>query len=504
MSYLSLVNLPSRSCFLLLCLLLTGVLQAQKLNNTLYMMPDVPQRNMENPAFRPSYCKGYFSIPIIGSIYSNYTNSAVSLAEITNGSVSLFDFKADSLNFKALNTALGDRNYLSQQNEIGIISIGWAKKEHFFSIDLIDKTNVQTAFDNDVIQFLDADFDRAPGRYELGTVALDGSYYRELALGYNRKLRNDFVTIGVKAKVLFGVANVHTKNTQFAFDVATNSTNVSLASNQEIYTSGLVDDIVLTPEGTLLHANIDENKISGNGLSMNTSNLGFGLDLGISMQASENTEFYASVVDLGFINWESEVKLFRQNSSIPMEIGQSSDPSQSDYTPLVDVFEQLADSVKLHYEVDTITTYKTYLPIRAYLGGHHLLSPKVRLGGVFRFDGFRGAIRPAVSVSANYRASKYFNATASYTIHNNSYNNIGIGLSSKLGPLQLYLISDNVPALFALEKAKNTNVRFGINYYFGCDKDLYSRGRRGDDCDYNGSFNKTYRRNTWFNRILRK
>ena len=51
---------------------------------------------------------------------------------------------------------------------------------------------------------------------------------------------------------------------------------------------------------------------------------------------------------------------------------------------------------------------------------------------------------------------------------NGSYNNIGFGLATKLGPTQFYVVSDNVMAAIKPNTAHLANIRFGINFLFGC------------------------------------
>ncbi|MCT4603808.1 MAG: hypothetical protein N4A59_13035, partial [Marinifilum sp.] len=51
---------------------------------------------------------------------------------------------------------------------------------------------------------------------------------------------------------------------------------------------------------------------------------------------------------------------------------------------------------------------------------------------------------------------------------NNSYNNIGFGLTAKLGPLQFYTVTDNVMAAIKPNSMQTANIRFGFNLLFGC------------------------------------
>ena len=64
------------------------------------------------------------------------------------------------------------------------------------------------------------------------------------------------------------------------------------------------------------------------------------------------------------------------------------------------------------------------------------------------------------------RVSRAFQYTVSYSIINNTFNNIGAGLSARLGPVQLYLVSDNVFHMVFPANLQTTNLRVGINLAF--------------------------------------
>ena len=77
-----------------------------------------------------------------------------------------------------------------------------------------------------------------------------------------------------------------------------------------------------------------------------------------------------------------------------------------------------------------------------------------------------------------------FSATASYSIYNRSYSNVGLGISLNLGPLEIYCLTDNILSFGMLRqksnsssstsgftvddrKVKNGQIHFGINLTFG-------------------------------------
>jgi len=96
---------------------------------------------------------------------------------------------------------------------------------------------------------------------------------------------------------------------------------------------------------------------------------------------------------------------------------------------------------------------------------------------------YKGKIQQALTISANTNLGNALMTSVSYTMSNNSYNNLGVGLSSRVGPFQFYLVSDHIPVTFNKYQfedngdvtsipfptdLKRINIRFGLNFVFGC------------------------------------
>jgi len=100
----------------------------------------------------------------------------------------------------------------------------------------------------------------------------------------------------------------------------------------------------------------------------------------------------------------------------------------------------------------------------------------------------RNRWRRGMGVAYNYHLGNFLSATASYSIYNRSYSNVGFGLSVNLGPVEIYCLTDNVLAFGTLnprdnflsdaassinidtKKVRNGQIHFGLNLTFGRDK----------------------------------
>jgi hypothetical protein len=77
--------------------------------------------------------------------------------------------------------------------------------------------------------------------------------------------------------------------------------------------------------------------------------------------------------------------------------------------------------------------------------------------------------------SVNTNFGKGWAFSADYSIMYGLYNNIGLGLAYKIGPLQMYILTDNISPFFwavneskltdnLIRNTKGTSIQFGMNF----------------------------------------
>lgn len=452
----------------ILSLLIQTNVRSQKMNNSLYFMQNVPQANQLNPAIQPEG-KVFIGFPALSSVYLNYSNSSFGYKDvITDGT----GIRKDSLvvNVNSFHDALKTTNYLSEQFQLTLFAIGIRAKKYFFTLDIIEKQDSRFSFDKEMITFLKDGNAKYRGRTSnWGGLGVDASYYREIAFGVSKQL-NEKWTVGAKAKVLFGIANVNMVDSDISVFTSDAGDQVVLKSEQLLRASMPISTIKLDEDGY-----VDDISINGDDYDVdfftNTENKGFAVDLGMTYQVNENTRLYASILDVGAIAWSSDTHEFSQDANFEWEgadWSQSGNSNNPNFEEIEDVFENLTDSLVDQFRVSNNTSaYSTGLPCKLYFGGTHQLNKKVNVGALSRTEIFNGKVQSALTFSANARFFKNLSTTLSYSILNNSYNNIGFGLATKLGPTQFYVVSDNVMAAIKPNSAHLANIRFGINFLFG-------------------------------------
>lgn len=143
--------------------------------------------------------------------------------------------------------------------------------------------------------------------------------------------------------------------------------------------------------------------------------------------------------------------------------------------------------------VDTVLTvfgvkpeenrYTSVLVPEVYLGATMEMNDWIKSGVLFHSQIYKNRLHPSLTLSGNASITPNFAASLSYTVQNKEFNNVGAGVSLKLGGIQLHAMSDNVPGLIWFENTRNVNIRFGVAMLFGCPKDGYE----DKDCDCLGN-----------------
>jgi hypothetical protein len=236
----------------------------------------------------------------------------------------------------------------------------------------------------------------------------------------------------------------------------------------------------------------------------NRNNKGLGIDLGFNYHLNDKVLLEASVLDLGFINWNS----YTANSElaawdytydgISNPISLFGDGTSVDF--LNDVLEDsIEEDLKNNYQYSN-PSYSTTLRTKIYASMEYIVDHNNFVSLSFYSSFVRKRWRRGLGIAYNYHLGNFLSATASYSIYNRSYSNLGAGISLNLGPVEIYMLTDNILAFGVLnprdnflnnsgssslnidtKKVRNGQVHFGMNLTFGREK----KGKTIDEADQN-------------------
>ncbi len=468
-----------RNLLLLLVIFLSGsnTILAQQ-SNTNYFMRGVPQSYLLNPATQPR-CNFFLGMPGLAPLEMTFEHSALSFSDIfmegSNGeTITPIDID-ENADLSAFLNNFQDRNTIGIDQSLNVASLGFRAGETFVMLDIRQRTMLRFAYPGDLINLIfegneNGDF------FDLSSFSLNTTSLMEFGLGLSKEISSG-LTVGVRGKLLFGLA-----------DLSTNVSEMSIQTNREewIVTSKFegnanlpfVNIPITDGDFEFDSLEIEENISTSSGIEAATGNFGLGLDLGAHYNLDDKVSLSASIIDLGYVRWKTN------NYNISQDATFSFDGVDVPFIDSLEMGQALMDSLENEFNITgSKDPYTTFLTAKVYLGGQYHFTEKISVGVLSRSEIYKSKIRQQFTFSANFYPLKMLAASFSYTIKDNTYNNFGLGVSTKLGPLNLYMISDLVPVHLGEEvstglpiiprEARMFNLRFGLNLIFGCKKDPY-------------------------------
>jgi hypothetical protein len=478
----------TRYIFILFLLILLQDAASQN-SQVLYYM-NLPQNHLANPAFKPSNSL-YIGMPALTGVYGSVNTNFLNFSDLIRRNqagdslISIFHSEANIDNFI---NKLKPINYVKQNMGIQLFGLGFQSgRDLYFTLDLTERATGNLAIPKDLFVLGLKGTSSFVGK-TINLSGLDGELnsYQEVAMGVSKNIGSK-LRIGVRAKLLFGIANISLNtrtleikvNEDYSYDLNADLV-VNLSAPVKVYTNNQnMLDSVIFDEGRIKKQNsdnIDWYKFSG--LFFNTKNLGMAVDLGANYSITDKIQVSASVTDLGFINWKSDV--------VNLEAASTFKFNGLDVTEVVNgtkTFDQLTqnliDSLKDSFHSSkTNLPYKSILPTGFSVGGCYILNNSISLGILSHSIIYNNQINEDLSLSANINLGNSLSTSISYSWANNSFNNFGAGLAFRLGIVQFFLLADKIPinwnkvqtnsgSYLVPERMQTTNLRVGINLAFG-------------------------------------
>lgn len=418
---------------------------------TLYNFNAVPQSLHMNPGY-DQQSRLWIALPVISGIYVGYHNSAFTPFDLLESGTDV------NQNLDNIINNLEDNSQLAIRNEIDLLGVGFRTKVGFFTVGARLTNEYVTDYPKDLMRF--ARFgNSAPDLREANLSDWDFELVSryDYYVGWQKKFLEDKLSVGIRAKYIFGMANAYAERTNVSI-VTQDDSKLILETDMLIRTAAAAD--LVTDDPSRAFEAIDVTS------TLFPDNQGIAVDIGGTYDITEKIQVSASVLDIGSITWNANNKDLISNGVFEFE-GADADLAADD--PLGEnFFDDLQDSLFKAFEFDTVqgSSYTRRLASRMFIGGTYSFNEKHSVGLLMQARFFNGEMFNNYSFNYVGRVSRAFQYTVSYSIVNNTFNNIGAGISTRLGPVQLYLVSDNVFHMVFPSNLQTTNLRFGINLAF--------------------------------------
>ncbi len=439
-------------------------------SQTLYYMNRLPQSMQMNPAIQPE-CGFYLGFPGMSSIQIGVGNNRFALSDAIQKHPtedSLITFLHPLANKEDFLNKIKKLNFLYEDFHTNLFSFGFRAHDWYASFNISERQSATFTYPKDLMTLvLNGNEEFNNSDIDFTNLDLNMTYFREYGISLSKNIGSQW-TVGGRLKVLFGKANISVENHNFKLHSSIDSIHIS--SDIRINTS-LPIDSKTNADGDF-DGFEDFDSVDPLDFALDHSNMGFAVDLGAVYRPIEKVSVSLSIIDLGYIKWSegiTNLDLDGQFNFTGIDLSSEFDEDNDD-----DPFELLADSLENSFDItNKKESYTTPLGAKIYIGGSYYLTPKVDFSVLSLSRFYENKLYQAFTFSANTRPIRGLTASFSYSIMNGTYNNLGFGLVLRPGPFQMYIISDNIAsAAIWGHKTSAVNLRFGMNFAFGCRKKI--------------------------------
>lgn len=437
------------------------VLYGQK-NFSLHQMRGTPQAVYVNPAFVPK-SKLYISLPI-SMINVGVSNSAFSFND-------LLTRRADDsleLNTGSLIDNLKDLNVLSFDMQQEVFGFGFKKNDSYFNFSAVNRFKFNFLYPGDLIKLgIQGNGEFLNKRASFDDLGVNLSSYMEYNFGFATKV-GELFQVGGRLKLISGIANINTRKTRLGLFTDPTTFALTIDGEAEVNTSN-IDPF------------FSDSSFSANSLAssaFNFQNKGIGLDLGGTFQMNDKVTLTFSAIDLGSISWKANTKNFIVNDINYTFDGIDLNSYFSDSSEAVQ--DRLTDTLeKIFQQEENTESYSTGLGSKFYLGATYEFTKNFSASALIFSEVIKSKYLPGLTLSANAVVKDWLVATVNYTMYNNTFANLGIGISMRAGPTQFYFMTDNVLGLIKPLATKSVHICAGMSIFIK-EKDKKEKAKKKD------------------------
>lgn len=437
--------------YIVLLLLLVSVSSYAQRDLVFYRMyKNVAQANNLNPALLPA-AKVTVGFPGLAGMSTYFGYQGLSFIDAINPSES----NPGSYTFNPSLLLQGNANFRASQSfSYNPLYVGVRTKNGFISVDVQINQNLAFALPNEFMSVLLNGNSGLTDPIGVDDFNMRFNSYYSLGVGYSRIL-TDKLTVGGRIRYLVGLGDFSFRNFEGDINLTQDEWSINGAGGNMLG-AGVIGALL-----TLEDDEFDEYVSNPSGIAL-PSNGGFGFDLGGSYQLTDKLNLNASLINLGFIRWNTNLANYQLNSG------------DVSFTGLTDVFSvfggetSITDSIFNEFSFDTLagTSYTTALNGKFYANANYEFFRNNFVGGIVQMDFDGGKVYPALSAYYQFTWKTYFNFLLNASYFNRTIRNVGVGIGGNLAGFEIYFMTDNLLASNFLS-TRAVDFRFGLNFVFG-------------------------------------
>lgn len=448
--------------FLLFWILLTPSIHAQP-NLAFYPLNKQFNSYNFNPAFLTSPEKFTFSIFPLAGISFSYNNQEIVrkiATEFISGTITHQEYE-DIFNRMLKHSAF------HQSAEIPFLNFTYRSKHGFYNFNIKDRQYLATSIRGEIIDFIFMDDTPSAPIGKKQFLPVQSAHFREYSLGYAHTSRDKRLSAGIRAKLYYG---------KFAFYTDIRGSIESIPDNYALTAYGMAN--ISFPGSTIVSPNDSTNTVDFTNKTIsnylfNTGNPGMGLDLGINYQVNPKLNISLSMIDLGKINWKSNIASRFMDKQYPLFSSRYITDTINGLPVITKIdrhnYSQEFDFFKLSR--DSATFIKA-LPTHIYAGIKYQVNPQLSLSINNRYTIIKHLNYNSISFTANVEVNPKFSISSGYAIIDGSHFNIPLALMHTGNLGQVYLGTDNLISFVSPTSGDFAALSFGACFYLFTHRNL--------------------------------
>ncbi len=411
-----------------------------------------------NPAFMPKY-KFSIGLPVISNFYINNTRLGFNVEDVT---ASIKDSLVDLNTFHS--RIQGDAIGLSTTVNTDLFHISFRIGKAQFGFNSTLKIQTTQAFSKDFIGFMTSGNAFFKGQaQDFKAFEVSNFNYLENGFSVSRQFGKK-LSLGVRAKYLQGIAVIQTQDIRFGISTPENNLDpVVIKTGGTVNTAGLP---LLTDSVSGMSADESSSMKKFTAASLYApGNRGFAFDFGFTYTILPRFTIHGSVIDFGgAINWKgTPLNYTLENKDV--EFAGFTDAHLKSGEAQQAFLDSLGDI--LGKPTVTTNSFTTKLNTRYTAGADLMVTKRDMVGFLFQGQQTINKFLPAYTFSYTHRFGRAWEVAGNYSIYNKQFANIGVGTSMKFGPLQWYVMTDDIMLFLSPETRNNLYFRTGINIVLG-------------------------------------
>lgn len=444
----------------ILCLSVGTQLGAQQ-EYSMHFMRDVWNSNYTNPGFMPQQTWFFGGV-----------STGASLSFKGLGDTPLFIEEEDGRfapNYQEIIDNVDEEFRIRQNITADQFAFGFRVKRLFFSLNTATKVSTQVTLPRNFFEvgwYGNEAFIGEP--VEFGpSVSFDA--YQEFGLGVNYMFPKG-IAVGARAKRLVGIIGAFTDRNQLTLETGESHYETNITTDYSVNISSPFIDIDAPENGRIFDIDTRFDSLALDnllGFNLPSGNGGWAFDFGATYAPSPRFELALSVLDLGYLNYNSSVSGLESSGTFSFDglgFDEAVNENSVSFTSVYDSLQNL-----LTVTNSSGNSFRKTLSPKLYLSALTRVG-FFELGGMMYNEFTNDGLVASFGLSARYVQEGRLSFGAVYAYHDARFDNIGVNTSFRLGPLQFHFLVDNIFPLFQPDRFEYTNIRVGTNFIFGTKK----------------------------------